>query len=57
MPYLVEQLTAQDILVDYDETREELFFQIDVRIGKGDPSDRCPEGFLLDRSGRYCNGW
>jgi len=56
MPYLVEQLSSRDIVVEYDETRQELTFQLDVTIGRGDPSDRCPVGFLLDRSGMYCNG-
>ena len=56
MPYLVEQLFSKDIIVEYDETRQELSFQMDVTIGKGDPSDQCPPGFLLDRSGMYCNG-
>ena len=56
MPYLVEQLASRDIIVEYDEAREELTFQMDVTIGKGNPSDRCPPGFLLDRSGMYCKG-
>ncbi|CAK8691082.1 unnamed protein product [Clavelina lepadiformis] len=54
MPFLVERLSASDIVVDYNPDTEELSFQLDVTIGRGDPSDRCPEGFLLDRSGRFC---
>ena len=56
MPYLVEELSASNIEVEYDASLEELSFQVDVTIGKGDPSDQCPEGFLLDRSGMYCLG-
>lgn len=56
MPYLVEQLSASDILVEYDIDTEELFFQMDVKIGRGDPSDRCPKGFILHESGGYCTG-
>jgi len=56
MPYLVERLSASDIVVEYDFDTEELSFQMDVTIGRGDPSDRCPEGFLLHSSGTYCKG-
>uniref|UniRef100_F6ZIH2 Hemicentin-1 n=1 Tax=Ciona intestinalis TaxID=7719 RepID=F6ZIH2_CIOIN len=54
MPFLVETLSASDILVEYDEVLEKLRFQLDVQIAPGEPSDRCPEGFLLEDTGRYC---
>uniref|UniRef100_H2YTM4 Hemicentin 1 n=1 Tax=Ciona savignyi TaxID=51511 RepID=H2YTM4_CIOSA len=54
MPFLVETLSVTDIVVDYDEVLRTLRFQMDVQIGPGNPSDRCPTGFLLESSGRYC---
>ncbi|XP_039268950.2 hemicentin-1-like [Styela clava] len=55
MPYLVEQLFGTDIVAKYDPETLELMFQIDVTIGKGDPSNECPHGFVLDPTGQYCN--
>lgn len=56
MPYLVEQLFATDIEAKYDPKTLELHYRVDVSIGKGDPSNECPYGFVLDVTGQYCNG-
>ena len=56
MPYLVETLHGKNAHVSYDENSERLRFQIDVTIGRGEPSDQCPIGFSLDGTGQYCNG-
>ena len=56
MPYLVETLHGKNAKVTYDKKREELKFQIDVTIGRGEPSDQCPTGFNLETTGQYCHG-
>ncbi|XP_013928410.1 PREDICTED: hemicentin-1-like, partial [Thamnophis sirtalis] len=55
MPFLVETLQASSIKTEYSPHEEALTFKIAASITKGDHSNQCPDGFLLDSSGPYCS--
>ncbi|XP_076872442.1 hemicentin-1 isoform X2 [Brachyhypopomus gauderio] len=54
MPYLVQTLHASAISARYRPLQEVLEFTIHATIAKGERSNQCPAGFLLDPSGPYC---
>ncbi|XP_030626728.1 hemicentin-1 [Chanos chanos] len=54
MPYLVETLHASAISAQYHPLEEVLDFAIHATIAKGDRSNQCPNGFVLDPAGPYC---
>ncbi|XP_064650190.1 hemicentin-1-like isoform X2 [Lineus longissimus] len=54
MPFLVESLQTDDITVLYDVSKETLEYQLKAFIMRGDPSNRCPDGFNLNTNGPYC---
>ncbi|XP_059922302.1 hemicentin-1-like [Gadus macrocephalus] len=54
MPYLVETLHASGIKALYRPLEETLEYHIHAAIAKGDRSNQCPQGFLLDSAGPYC---
>ncbi|XP_074654070.1 hemicentin-1-like [Tubulanus polymorphus] len=54
MPYLVEQLSTDDIDVHFDIDQEILKYQLTATISQGIPSNQCSQGFILDPSGPYC---
>ncbi|CAL8267650.1 unnamed protein product [Arctogadus glacialis] len=54
MPYLVETLHASAITALYRPLEETLEYHIHAAIAKGDRSNQCPLGFLLDSAGPYC---
>ncbi|XP_062857960.1 hemicentin-1 [Trichomycterus rosablanca] len=54
MPYLVQTLHAYSISAQYRPLEEMLEFTIHTSISKGERSNQCPNGFLLDPAGPYC---
>ncbi|XP_049335709.1 hemicentin-1 isoform X1 [Astyanax mexicanus] len=54
MPYLVQTLHASAIKAQYHPLDEMLDFTIHATIAKGERSNQCPSGFLLDPAGPYC---
>ncbi|XP_011246353.1 hemicentin-1 isoform X3 [Mus musculus] len=54
MPFLVETLHASSIESDYNQLEETLGFKIHASISKGDRSNQCPSGFILDSVGPFC---
>ncbi|KAK1804810.1 hypothetical protein P4O66_003652 [Electrophorus voltai] len=54
MPYLVQTLHASAISAQYRPLQEMLEFTIHATIAKGERSNQCPSGFLLDPAGPYC---
>ncbi|XP_044528060.1 hemicentin-1 [Gracilinanus agilis] len=54
MPFLVETLHASSIASDYNQLEETLGFKIHASISKGDRSNQCPSGFVLDSAGPFC---
>ncbi|KAG5850585.1 hypothetical protein ANANG_G00084020 [Anguilla anguilla] len=54
MPFLVETLHASAISAHYRPLEELLEYKIYATIAKGDRSNQCPVGFLLDPAGPYC---
>lgn len=55
MPYLVQQLHVDGIGVDYNAPKSELNFIVSAAIGKGSPSNKCPNGFSLHINGFFCD--
>ncbi|TRZ22552.1 hypothetical protein HGM15179_004536 [Zosterops borbonicus] len=55
MPFLVQTLRAASITTEYNPLEEAVAFQIQASIAKGDRSNQCPVGFVLDLSGPYCS--
>uniref|UniRef100_A0A3B4E5X1 Hemicentin 1 n=1 Tax=Pygocentrus nattereri TaxID=42514 RepID=A0A3B4E5X1_PYGNA len=56
MPYLVQTLHASAVNAQYRPLEEILEFSIHTTIVKGERSNQCPSGFLLDPAGPYCAG-
>lgn len=56
MPFLVETLHASSVESDYNQLEETLGFKIHASISKGDRSNQCPSGFILDSAGPFCAG-
>ncbi|GAA6099393.1 hemicentin-1 isoform X2 [Tachysurus ichikawai] len=54
MPYLVQTLHASSISAQYRPLEETLEFSIHASISKGERSNQCPSGFVLDPVGPYC---
>ncbi|MCJ8749980.1 hypothetical protein PDJAM_G00193750 [Pangasius djambal] len=54
MPYLVQTLHASSISAQYRPLEEILEFTIYASISKGERSNQCPSGFVLDPAGPYC---
>ncbi|KAK3506808.1 hypothetical protein QTP70_028372 [Hemibagrus guttatus] len=54
MPYLVQTLHASSISAQYRPLEEMLQFTIHASISKGERSNQCPTGFVLDPVGPYC---
>ncbi|KAB5517168.1 hypothetical protein PHYPO_G00186550 [Pangasianodon hypophthalmus] len=54
MPYLVQTLHASSISAQYRPLEEILEFTIYASISKGEHSNQCPSGFVLDPAGPYC---
>lgn len=54
MPFLVETLHASSVESDYNQLEETLGFKIHASISKGDRSNQCPSGFILDSAGPFC---
>ncbi|XP_066533975.1 hemicentin-1 [Hoplias malabaricus] len=54
MPYLVQTLHASAVSAHYRPLEEILEFTIHTTIAKGERSNQCPSGFLLDPAGPYC---
>ncbi|XP_017573536.2 hemicentin-1 isoform X3 [Pygocentrus nattereri] len=54
MPYLVQTLHASAVNAQYRPLEEILEFSIHTTIVKGERSNQCPSGFLLDPAGPYC---
>ncbi|TSL47575.1 Hemicentin-1 [Bagarius yarrelli] len=54
MPYLVQTLHASSISAQYRPLEEILEFTIHASISKGERSNQCPSGFVLDPVGPYC---
>ncbi|XP_071515843.1 hemicentin-1-like [Panulirus ornatus] len=54
MPYLVETLQANGLGSFYSNSQAELNFMVSTSIVPGLPSDSCPSGFTLDKTGPYC---
>ncbi|XP_047673954.1 hemicentin-1 isoform X2 [Tachysurus fulvidraco] len=54
MPYLVQTLHASSISAQYRPLEEMLEFSIHASISKGERSNQCPSGFVLDPVGPYC---
>ncbi|XP_053341492.1 hemicentin-1 [Clarias gariepinus] len=54
MPYLVQTLHASSISAQYRPLEEMLEFTIYASISKGERSNQCPNGFVLDPAGPYC---
>ncbi|GAB1285527.1 Hemicentin-1 [Apodemus speciosus] len=54
MPFLVETLHASSVESDYNQLEETLGFKIHASISKGDRSNQCPSGFILDSFGPFC---
>uniref|UniRef100_A0A8C6YM76 Hemicentin 1 n=1 Tax=Nothoprocta perdicaria TaxID=30464 RepID=A0A8C6YM76_NOTPE len=55
MPFLVETLHAVSITAEYNPLEETVAFRIHASIAKGDRSNQCPAGFVLDSDGPYCS--
>ncbi|XP_059503813.1 hemicentin-1 isoform X2 [Stegostoma tigrinum] len=55
MPFLVETLHATAIAAEYSSLDEILEYKIHATITKGDRSNQCPNGFVLDSIGPYCS--
>ncbi|GCC29770.1 hypothetical protein chiPu_0008212 [Chiloscyllium punctatum] len=55
MPFLVETLHATAIAAEYSPLDEILEYKIHAIITKGDRSNQCPNGFILDSVGPYCS--
>ncbi|XP_053542916.1 hemicentin-1 isoform X1 [Ictalurus punctatus] len=55
MPYLVQTLHASSIIAQYRPLEEMLEFTIYASISKGERSNQCPSGFVLDPAGPYCS--
>ncbi|XP_004706727.1 hemicentin-1 [Echinops telfairi] len=55
MPFLVETLHASSVESDYNQLEETLGFKIHASISKGDRSNQCPSGFVLDSVGPFCS--
>ncbi|XP_043555476.1 hemicentin-1 [Chiloscyllium plagiosum] len=55
MPFLVETLHATAIAAEYSPLEEILEYKIHAIITKGDRSNQCPNGFVLDSVGPYCS--
>ncbi|XP_067156720.1 hemicentin-1 [Apteryx mantelli] len=55
MPFLVETLHASSITTEYNPLEETVAFKIHASIAKGDRSNQCPPGFVLDSAGPYCS--
>ncbi|XP_076315975.1 hemicentin-1-like [Tachypleus tridentatus] len=54
MPYLVETLYATGLANHYDKNNQEMNYIVSSTIAKGNPSNKCPDGFILDAEGPYC---
>ncbi|KAI5614770.1 hemicentin-1 isoform X1 [Silurus asotus] len=54
MPFLVQTLHASSISAQYHPLEEMLEFTIYASISKGDRSNQCPSGFVLDPAGPFC---
>ncbi|PVD21525.1 hypothetical protein C0Q70_17323 [Pomacea canaliculata] len=55
MPYLVQELQAQDLTVNILPDKRTISFTLDASIAPGNPSNQCPEGFFQDQEASYCN--
>ncbi|XP_062920094.1 hemicentin-1 isoform X2 [Mobula hypostoma] len=55
MPFLVETLQATAIEATYSPLDEILEYKVHAIITKGDHSNQCPSGFVLDSVGPFCS--
>ncbi|ESN93354.1 hypothetical protein HELRODRAFT_89118, partial [Helobdella robusta] len=54
MPFLVQQLTIESAEVTYDPANNTLQFIVVSHVSKGEPSNQCPRGFILDPEEAFC---
>ncbi|XP_014676936.1 PREDICTED: hemicentin-1-like [Priapulus caudatus] len=54
LPFLVQSLFTTNLRVHYGRGHRKLKIRAAAAIRKGEPSNRCPEGFTLDESGPFC---
>ncbi|XP_014679696.1 PREDICTED: hemicentin-1-like, partial [Priapulus caudatus] len=54
LPFLVQSLFTTNLRVHYGRGHRKLKIRAAAAIRKGEPSNRCPEGFTLDVSGPFC---
>nr|XP_054769474.1 hemicentin-1-like [Lytechinus pictus] len=54
MPFLVQTLNTEGATVEYNPSDGSLTYTIRVYFTRGEPRNRCPQGFSLDPTGPYC---
>ncbi|KAL8608110.1 hypothetical protein ACOMHN_016565 [Nucella lapillus] len=54
MPYLVQELRAEDMTVEVLPDQQSLQFNLQASIHPGSPSNQCPPGFTHDEQASFC---
>ncbi|XP_053381262.1 hemicentin-1-like isoform X2 [Mercenaria mercenaria] len=54
MPFLVQRMYANNLHVDVFPDREIINYILETSIAPGSPSNQCPDGFILNVDGAYC---